>query len=275
MSPPGVVLVHVDTSPTPAPAPLPGPTTLRVLTWNIRDLLGEPLRVRRALRSAHADVVCLQEGPRFAGSRIRLAAFADACGLHLVSGGRSSAGVAMLVSPRTTVDEASAVPLPVRRRGISRSLKTLTPRPRGVVRARVGLPGTVTVGLSSIHLPTDAELRDLHIPQVLTWPDGRALDVVGGDINDVPGSPTWKQLTRDLVDHGAGSHPTFPAHAPTRRIDAVLVDPRLGVTRYGWPTGMTEEDVYKGSDHRPVCADIDLPMARADRADESAQVRRP
>jgi endonuclease/exonuclease/phosphatase family metal-dependent hydrolase len=39
----------------------------------------------------------------------------------------------------------------------------------------------------------------------------------------------------------------------------VLVDPRLEVLSYGWPSGVSEDDVRRASDHRPVLAEIRVP----------------
>lgn len=233
-------------------------TTLRVMSWNVRDLLGEPRRIHRVIEGAQADVVCLQEANRWGMSRNLLASLARQTGMYFLAGGRRSAGLAMLVSLRTDVDEAEAIPLSRAPQSWSRDPSRLIPRPRGVARARVGLPGTPTISVVNVHLPLLPTEREKHWDHLRLWPDGSSAQVIAGDFNDEPGDPTWTALTRDASDPAPGSYPTFPSHDARRRLDAVLVTPDLGVTRYGWPSGATEEDVYKGSDHRPVCADIEL-----------------
>jgi len=65
-------------------------TGLRVLTWNVHDLLGDPIAVAAVLRSAAPDVVALQEAPRLVRSRPKLAALARSANLLFVTGGRES-----------------------------------------------------------------------------------------------------------------------------------------------------------------------------------------
>src|SRR4051794_4279524 len=80
------------------PEPSAASAPLRLLSWNVRDLLGDPLVVRRVIVSAGADVVVLQEAPRWPGSRWRLAGLARAAGLVYTAGGREAGGCALLTS---------------------------------------------------------------------------------------------------------------------------------------------------------------------------------
>ncbi len=130
---------------------------LRVVSWNVRDLLGDPLAVHRVLRALAPDVACLQEVPRRPTSRWQAAALARATGLLHVAGGRTSGGTALLVSLRAEVGRAEAFRLPVRGR---------TTRTRGAVVAEVGMPGTVRVGVASVHLGLDADERVRHAAEV-------------------------------------------------------------------------------------------------------------
>jgi endonuclease/exonuclease/phosphatase family metal-dependent hydrolase len=80
--------------------------------------------------------------------------------------------------------------------------------------------------------------------------------VVGADLNDQPGSPTWQALVDGLVDPGAqAAVPTLPG-PPPRRIDALLVDPRLEVVSY---QVVDTPAARRASDHLPVVADLRLP----------------
>ena len=226
--------------------------TLRVLTWNVRDMLGDPLAVHRVLRAADADVACLQEVPRWPRSRPRLAALARECGMFYACGGGESAGTALLAGLRVDVRTACARRLPVR--------GWLT-RPRGWAGAVVRLTGTRPVALASIHLGLSAPERADHVARLLALAASVDVPVVlAGDLNEPPGGPSWSALLVRLRDPGADGKATFPAARPRRRIDAVLVDPALPVTCYGWPSGVHEADVVAGSDHRPVIADVSLPL---------------
>ena len=138
---------------------------LRVLTWNVHDLLGDPLRGRRGCCGRRAaDVVCLQEAPRLA----RLAVQARVAGprrpgcCSWPAGGRS-AGTALLCSMRAGRDGRG------RRRGCRRA--GLRTRPRGLVHARVGLPGTAALHVASVHLGLPPQERARHL-RLLRGADG-------------------------------------------------------------------------------------------------------
>lgn len=223
---------------------------LRVLTWNVRDLLGDPLAVARVLRASRADVVCLQEAPRWPGSRWRVARLAREAGLLYVAGGRVSAGTALLCSLRAEVADVVEARLPVQGRRT---------RPRGAVFGTVRLPGHQSVALACVHLGLTAQERERHVRLIRSRLVASARPVlVAGDLNEAPGGPSWVALGDLVVDPAAGSTATFPARAPRRRIDAVLASPGLEVVSYGaWVPD--EADVRSGSDHLPVLAEIALP----------------
>lgn len=225
--------------------------SLRLLTWNVRDMLGDPLAAHRVLRAAAADVVLLQEAPRLALSRGRIAAIARHSGLLFVCGGHASAGTALLVSLRTEVRRSRAVRLPVSGR--------LT-RPRGYVATEIGLPGTGSVLVAGIHLGLTPEERADHVGRIVADVKASNLPaVVAGDLNETPGGPSWRALRDIAVDPEPDAPPTYSARRPRRRIDAVLASPHLPVSDYGWPDGVSERDVVLASDHRPVAATIQLP----------------
>jgi endonuclease/exonuclease/phosphatase family metal-dependent hydrolase len=228
------------------------PRSIRVLTWNVHDLLGDPLAVVAVLRSAAADVVCLQEAPRLVRTRPRIAALARKAGLLFVTGGRESAGTALLCSMRAVVTAEAAVRLPTTGR--------LT-RPRGLAHARIGLPGTAPLHVASVHLGLSPEERARHAALVveLLTPSGGAV-VVAGDVNETPGGPSWAALAAVAADPAPGAPPTFPARSPDRRLDAVLAGPAVTVREYGeWRPD--EALVRRASDHYPVLAVLDPPAA--------------
>jgi endonuclease/exonuclease/phosphatase family metal-dependent hydrolase len=224
-----------------------------VLTWNVRDLLGDPLAVHRVLAAAGADVACLQEAPRLALSRGRLAALARHSGMLFACGGHASAGTAVLTSLRTDVTDVRADRLPV---------DGWRTRPRGWASARVALPGSAAVLVGSVHLGLAPEERADHAGRLVAAVRAQQLPaVLAGDLNEPPDGPSWRALADVVRDPGANSAPTFTARHPRRRIDAVLAAPEVEVLDYGWPPGVSEEDVLLASDHRPVLATIRLPAA--------------
>ena len=223
------------------------PQGLRVVSWNVRDLLGDPLAVHRVLRSLAPDVACLQEVPRRPGSRWRVAALARAAGLLYVTGGRDAGGTALLVSLRAQVGGASSVRLPVSGR---------TARSRGAVVAEVGLPGGGWVAVAGVHLGLDAAERLRHCGIVRSRLAPGLPAVVCGDLNERPDGAAW-QAWGDLRDPAPGAPPTFPASGPRSRIDAVLVGPGVEVLSYG-DGGADAGDVRAASDHVPVVAVLGL-----------------
>ena len=226
------------------------PGVLRVLTWNVRDLLGDPLAVHRVLRAARPDVACLQEAPRLLLTRNQIADLARRAGLLYVAGGRASAGTALLVSMRTEVRDPLAVRLPV---------DGWRTRPRGYVRARVALPRTAPVLVAGIHLGLSAPERAAHVARVLADVRADRLPVVvAGDLNEHPDGASWAALSRVARDPRPDGEPTFRAARPRSRIDAVLVAHGLDVVEYGFPAGADREDAVRGSDHLPVLAGVRL-----------------
>jgi endonuclease/exonuclease/phosphatase family metal-dependent hydrolase len=239
--------------------------TLRLLTWNVHDLLGDPLAVARVIASADADVVCLQEAPRWPLSRCRLARLARSAGLRYAGGGRSAAGCALLVSRRVEVTDVWARHLPV---------EGWLTRPRGWVLARVRLPGSPSVLVACVHLGLTAAERARHVGLIL---DGMQAEmrpgeglVLAGDLNETPGSPSWRALERLVVDPSPEAGPTFPVRGPDRRLDAVLVGPPSSpveadlVPDAVWAP--EPADLVLASDHRPVLAQVGLKAKESGRA---------
>lgn len=241
---------------------------LRVLTWNVRNHLGDPLAVDRVLRAARPDVACLQEVTRWPFSRYRLRRLAARSGLVFVCGGRASAGTAVLVSRRVDVVAADAATLPVT------GWRT---RPRGTASAVVRLAGSTVVRVASIHLGLDTAERARHVAAFRSALADGVPTVVAGDLNEPPTGPSWQTLQQHLVDACPEGDATYPAAVPRNRIDAVLVDPALGVVPAlldpalldpapgtggaGWPDGVDEADVRAASDHLPVMVSLRLPPA--------------
>lgn len=185
------------------------------------------------------DIALIQEAPRLLLWRWSCWLLARRSGLKRVVGGAPAAGNLLLVSSRVTVVEASAVRLAKRPR-LHR---------RGAVLAVLEVGGRRLAVLGT-HLDLDAGARLETVGRLRARaPDGVPL-VVGADVNEEPGGPAWTALSAGLVDAAADIGPTFPARAPSRRIDGLFVDPALAVLAVRRP------DPGPVSDHLPLVADL-------------------
>lgn len=213
--------------------------SFRVVTWNVRSLRDSASGVAAALRGLDADVVLVQEAPRLLGWRLSCRRLARRAGLRQVTGGRPAAGNLLLVSSRVEVSEAHSLLLP-RRPGLHR---------RGAVLARLRVGGAAVTVLGT-HLDLDPAARADSARRLRAMVGDDTALVVGADVNEQAGEPAWQVLAAGLVDVGGELGPTFPARAPRRRIDALLVDPRLRVR------GAHVAETGPVSDHLPVVADL-------------------
>jgi len=236
---------------------------LRVVTFNLRELLDDVTAVREVLRSTTPDVVCLQEAPTHPFATHRVGDLAARSGLWVAAAGAAGAGTAILTSTRVDVRAGGVRALPTARR---RGWKPVRRRGTAEVVVRVPLAGgwSGDVLVRSVHLGLEPGERFDHAARLLPGtpvpgPCGPWFDaptVLAGDLNEEPGGPVRQRLSTVLVDaaEAVGStFPTFPAKNPRRRLDVVLVDRHLSVTSVssaGSPTA---------SDHLAVVADLLLP----------------
>ena len=225
--------------------------TLRVLSWNVWKLFGDPLAVHRVLRAAEPDLVCLQEAPARLPSTWQLAALARASGLRVVAGGRSGAGNAMLRSSRVRVHAATAFRF--------RPLNWRIQR-RGAVLASISVgPAGPRIQVAGVHLSLDPAERRAHVGELLDRLTAHRLPcVVAGDLNEGAGGPSWQALTAVVTDPAPDAAATFPVARPRKRIDVVLTGPGIEILEYGqWQPD--PHDVARASDHLPVLARIRVP----------------
>lgn len=232
---------------------------LRVVTYNVRGRRGDFAALAATVRDLAPDVLMVQEAPRRWRWRPRCAALARGFGMVVAAGGMPAVGNLILTDLRVAVERTWCVRFP------------LTPgrHLRGAALARCTVAGASFVAVGT-HLATDPMER----PQQarLLAPELAGVEapvVLGADVNDEPGSATWETLAGGLVDpavaRGAGQQPTFPSHAPERRIDGVFVDARIEVSDY---RVVDHAQTRRASDHLPVAADLQLPVAAP--ADERA-----
>lgn len=220
---------------------------LRVLSYNVHGQRDDTRALAAVVRELAPDVVIVQEGPRRLFWRHRCAALADAFGLVLAAGGLPSLGNLLLVGLRVRVHDTWCLRYP------------LTPgrHLRGAAFAACSVPGARFVVTGS-HLATDPVERPA---QARLWRTAVAAAtapvIVGGDLNEGPGGPSWAIVAAGLTDAGAaGAAPTFPCAGPRDRLDAIFVDPSIEVAGAEVvDTALTR----RASDHLPVLADLVLP----------------
>ena len=226
-----------------------GRSSLRVLSYNIRSLRDDKHAVADVIRSCAADVVCIQEAPRFLRWRSKRAAIAREAGLVVATADRP-AGLMLMTSLRVKVV----------RTGFHLFSKSPDLHQRGVCWADV-VVGGVSWRIASIHLSLDAAERQRHQGELwscLTAGDVESLPlVVAGDVNETSDGPVWTDLATRLVDAAVaadGVADTFSAANPHKRIDGIFVDP--AVTVLSCRVVDDVPGVRAASDHLPVLADL-------------------
>jgi endonuclease/exonuclease/phosphatase family metal-dependent hydrolase len=226
---------------------------VRVVTYNVRSLRDDQAALFAVVRDCRPDVVLVQEAPRHLRWRARCAALARECGLLYVAGGRTAGGNLLLSGHRVSVHGTVERRIPQRPRDPI----------RGIVAATLGV-GRWRFGAVGVHLGLAAAARAREVDEVLgvVRDLGDLPVVVGGDLNETPDGPSWAALlAAGFYDPGeVAATPTFPARAPSTRIDALLV-PRTGVAvkEHRVPDGPGPADqLARASDHLPLLAELDF-----------------
>ena len=253
---------------TPTPAAAPAGIPLRVMTYNIRSGNGDLAGTAAAIRAQHPDIVALQEvdvhwAPRSdyvdqatelgrrLGMQVRFApiyVIPDSSG----RGPPREFGVALLsrfpvvaFSNDTITRLSTQVESPVP-----------TPMP-GLLDATLDVRG-VRVHVLNTHLDyrRDPAARATQVREMIAHVDTTAPTLVFGDMNASPSAPELQPLLALLHDAWGGRADgfTYPAEAPTERIDYVLTSSHFRVHDVAVPT-------TQASDHRPVVAALDLERA--------------
>lgn len=131
--------------------------------------------------------------------------------------------------------------------------------PRGFIVAHLRRLGA-RVAAASVHLGLVETERALHARELTDFlASVEEPVVVGVDANEPPDGPAVRWLGQRYFDAfavaGGPGGETFPASAPTVRIDYLFVSDGLRVLS-AW--ALDEPAVLRASDHRPVVADLDL-----------------
>lgn len=229
---------------------------LRLVSYNIHGLRDDVDAMCGVIRALGADVVCIQEAPRFFRWRSKRAAIARKSGLVVATADRP-AGLMLMTSLRVKV--------------ISTHFTLLSKRPnlhqRAVCSALLEVGG-VRWRVASVHLSLSDDERVEHLPEIWSALDGTSGDaplVVAGDVNEEPDGPVWRELSTRLVDawstvEDGGHGHTFNAVSPHKRIDGIFVDPAVEVVACRSVDDVA--GVREGSDHLPVVAVLRSPQTR-------------
>ena len=227
-------------------------TSLRLLSYNVRSMRDDRAALGRVIRSAEADVALIQEAPRFLRWRTLCAQLARRGGMVVVGGGRY-AGANLILSTLSVEVEAQADVF------FSRDPRL---HHRGTSIAVLRKQGT-RVAVAGTHLDLVEEPRLRHVRElekaIAEHVPADVPVIVAGDVNDRPGSPTWRAMCERRVDAlgtvGVGSALTSAARDPHQTIDGVFVDPRIRIVS---AQVLDQPDVLIASDHRPVLVEVDV-----------------
>jgi endonuclease/exonuclease/phosphatase family metal-dependent hydrolase len=195
-------------------------------------------------------VAILQEAPRRWRWRVRCAALAHDLGLVVAGGGLPSLGNLVLTSLR------------VRAHGVRHLQYPLTPgrHLRGAVLVECSV-GSTRFTVAGSHLATDPTERPAQAARLrAALREAGSPVVLGVDVNESATESAWRTLADGLTDAGVTEgRPTFPATAPSRRLDGVFVDPRFTVRAV---TVAQSEAARRASDHLPLVVDLTLPTSQ-------------
>lgn len=223
-------------------------TRARVMTYNIFMGGRRGRALHRVVAVSSPDILLVNESPKqFLFWRRECRRLTETWGMRFVTGGRPAGSNMIVVAPGVAVKSSGSEVLPQ---------PLFQPR-RGIAWAQLRVAGSL-LGVVSCHLSLDRERRAREIEKVVAVARRlRGPVVVAGDLNERPEGPSWERLRRaGYVDHGSREWRTFPADAPEKRIDALLVR-GAAVLSHGDP-GVRPELLAAGSDHRPVLAVLDL-----------------
>jgi endonuclease/exonuclease/phosphatase family metal-dependent hydrolase len=222
---------------------------VRAVTYNVRGFRDGRSRATAVVRELAPDVLLLQES----GSRRALRRFAGELGMRVASDPwspfRRRVKNAVLLAEPWRFDSSELIRFPTARRWY----------PRGAVVARA-TAGADVIWAVSVHFGLEgaeragqaASLTDLAATLV------GGLVIVGGDLNASPEARATARIAATLRDAwsnaGNGDGPTYPASAPTARIDYLFVGSAGAIV--GATVGA--EGASRASDHLPVAVDLRL-----------------
>jgi endonuclease/exonuclease/phosphatase family metal-dependent hydrolase len=223
-----------------------GVTSLKLLSYNVRSMRDDIDALARVMREINPDVAIIQEAPRFLRWRSKCAALARRAGLVGVTGGRSTGANLVLSSLAVQVVASHELAFSAEKKLHDRGAAIAVLRLAGAEFAVAGTHLDLIEAPRLRHLDELAEFTARHLP-------ASAPLIVGGDLNAVPGSATWRRLEKfgadafAAVGHGDGF--SYSSTDPVRRIDGIFADLRLRPIR---ADVLDSADVRIASDHRPL-----------------------
>lgn len=222
----------------------------RVLVYNLHGLRAGVRPVAEVIRRLDPDVVLLAEtGPRW-----RLRRLGRALDMQVARDPWSP------LARRIPNAVLARAPWRVRAHRLHRFADVRRRlNPRGAIVADLAGPGGVALSVCAVHLGLHP-LERLHAVRELLELGLPPPAVIGGDLNELPDGRAVGELTRRLVDAwavaGAGSGETFPADAPSARIDYLFVSPGVRIERALVPAAMPQ--ARAASDHLPLLAELSI-----------------
>ena len=233
---------------------MPANASVRVLTYNLKSLTLDAGAARRVIALADPDVVLVQESTRWLRGPARMAAFAASLGMVAVVNSFAARGSAILLRRSLVPRVRRASGVAIESRWVR--LRSGWPTPRGYAVLHLAAPTPDAPGLTffSLHMSALEGQRQRHLPTIAAAVAALGAEnlIVGGDLNENPGGPSWLGLTPPLRDASPElTVPTFPASGPRSRLDAFLIGSHVRVADVQVLSG---PEVEVGSDHRPVVA---------------------
>ncbi|MBP1917507.1 endonuclease/exonuclease/phosphatase family protein [Lederbergia galactosidilytica] len=235
---------------------------MKCLSYNIHHGVGldEKLslgRIANLIKDAEATIIGLQEVDRFFGERsqfqdqgLELAKQLDfhfTYGANIneppLSGHTENRQYGNALLSKYPIVEVENISLP-----------TLDPEPRGVIKALLDVHG-VSVCVMNTHLSLDKESQQLQIQRLIELiSTAKSPVILMGDFNAEVNNEEIKTLLTqtNLTDCFAGieQNQTFPADAPTSRIDYIFMK--------GLQTKQSYVLQGEGSDHLPIVTEINF-----------------
>jgi len=220
---------------------------LRVVTFNVHGFRAGVEPVAEALRTLSPDLVLLQE----CGSKRTVRGLARSLDMEVASTHRRFNRVrnAVLFGPSWHVARTDVADL-------SREARTMR---RGFVAVSLRSSQGRVVAVSA-HLGLSPAERRRHARELADHVIGEGHPaVLGVDLNEGPTGDASRWMAGRLFDAfakaGRGDGATFPASAPSARIDYLFVTEELAV-REAWVPPLGDL-----SDHRPVVTDVEIDRA--------------
>ena len=236
---------------------------MRAMTFNIHHGVGvdgrlDLQRTAETIESQQIDVVGLQEVDRRFADRSEFAdqarVLSRMLGMRLAYGAALDLEPASPGEPRRKYGNAILARSPIVRRNNVLLPRTAAVEQRALLRVQIDIGGR-RLDVYTTHLEAhDTGQRALQAGAVATSIASRVGPcVLLADLNARPDSAEMAAITavlRDAWTVGSGRGFTYPATAPTRRIDVVLHSPDVH------PTAASVV-AATGSDHRPLVVDFE------------------